>query len=269
MKSILPAIAIVLSSFTLLGQETPQLREIILTKTSGLGSYVVNINEPLLPNEFHALIITYKKNRFVFKNNEALSKTAEMYLEGYDNMTITWDLTPTEEKALQKYVKVSGRQDSKSKSDHLQLKTLKNLGVGINGSVLPSEIATSLGGSVYITYYKFVAGYTYVLGENNDETRNGNAWTRNRIDISLSSASIGYEVAPDLFLKGGFGVYHLGGRTSSGVIGVSVNEVRLNEWIETPSFGVLYMNTPYHFNFGFDLIGVESPLMLFSVGFNL
>jgi hypothetical protein len=45
------------------------------------------------------LIITYEKNRFVFKNNEVLSKTAEMYLEGYDNMTITWDLTPTEEKA--------------------------------------------------------------------------------------------------------------------------------------------------------------------------
>lgn len=62
-----------------------------------------------------------------------------MYLEGYDNMTITWDLTPTEEKALQKYVKVSSRQDSQSKSEQLQPTTLKNLGVEINGSVLPSE----------------------------------------------------------------------------------------------------------------------------------
>ena len=269
MKSLIPAIALLLSSFTLLGQETPQLREIILTKTSGLGSYVVTINEPLLPNEFHALIITYKKNRFVFKNDDVLSKTAEMYLEGYDNMTINWDLTPTEEKALQKYVKVSSKQDSETKAMKDKPSIPKNLGLGINGSVLPSEITTSVGGSVYITYNKFIAGYTYVFGENNDETRNGNAWTRNRIDISLSSGSIGYEVASDLFLKGGFGVYHLGGYTSSGVVGVSVNEVRLNEWIETPSFGVLYMNTPYHFNFGFDLVGVESPLMLFSVGFNL
>ena len=146
---------------------------------------------------------------------------------------------------------------------------LKDFRLSINASIMPSEWTTAIGGSAYFTYKKLLAGYTYVFGENNDVTRNGSSWTRNRIDISLSSGSIGYEVAPDLFLKGGFGVYHLGGSTASGVIQVSVNEVRFNEWIETPSFGVLYMNTPYHFNFGLDLIGTTDPLLLFSLGFNL
>lgn len=158
-------------------------------------------------------------------------------------------------------------------SANAQTKTnspLEDIRISLNASVMPSELTTSIGGSAYLTYKKLLVGYTFVEGSTGRQrTQSGNIVTITDVTIRLNSGSIGYEVSPDLFLKGGFGVNYVGGSVSVVNIGISSSTERFNDWIETPSFGVLYMNKPYHFNFGLDLIGVTDPLLLFSLGFNL
>jgi len=146
---------------------------------------------------------------------------------------------------------------------------LKDFRFSLNLSVLPSETATGFGGSAYLSYKKLLLGYTSVGGAKEHRTQSGNIFTISDVTTSLNSGSLGYEVSKDLFLKGGYGVYYIGNRVQVINLGISSNTQRFSDWIEMPSFGVLYMNTPNHFNFGFDLVGMSSPLMLFSAGFNL
>jgi len=147
---------------------------------------------------------------------------------------------------------------------------LKDLRLSVNASFLPSETVNSFGGSAYIVYKKLLVGYTYLSGATGRrETRSGNILTVTRTYSEFNSGSIGYEVTEDLFLKGGYGAYNIRGRVDVVNLGVSSNGSTFNVPTETLSFGMLYMNTPYHFNFGVDFVGASDPLMLFSLGFNL
>ena len=149
---------------------------------------------------------------------------------------------------------------------------LEDFKLSLNFSVLPSEFTTSSGISTYVNYKKFLFGYTWVSGSTGrQESRSGSLITISQTYLELYSGSAGFEVADDLFLKAGYGVLNL--RGSVKVTDTADNDrtttTNFNDLIDAPSFGVLYMNTPHNFNFGFDLVGMSSPLMLFSAGFNL
>tara|TARA_R110002153_G_scaffold218089_1_gene370562 strand:+ start:829 stop:1731 length:903 start_codon:yes stop_codon:yes gene_type:complete len=278
-------------SAILKGQDT-----VVVFPSAESGVFQVEILTGLIPEELHSLTNKYSEYDYSFKDEEDLRSTMSSYLnDGY--VVVNWRLTKNEKSLLKKYKKRELEDWKKNESlttrrevdnakttigldnnnsttsgngQQYKPKALEDLRLSVNASVMPSELTTSIGGSAYINYKKFLVGYTLVEGSTGRQrTQSGNIVTTTDVTIRLNSGSIGYEVSPDLFLKGGFGINYVGGSVSVGSIGISSSTERFNDWIETPSFGVLYMNRTYHFNFGVDLVGASDPLMLFSLGFNL
>ena len=150
--------------------------------------------------------------------------------------------------------------------------SLKDFRLSVNASVMPSELTTSSGISTYVNYKKILFGFTWVSGATGrQESRSGSLTTFSRTYLELYTGSAGFEVADDLFLKAGYGVLNLRGNVQ--VVNSADNDrtttTNFNDLIDAPSFGILYMNTPNHFNLGFDLVGTQATYMIFSLGFNL
>lgn len=278
-------------AFIVRGQDT-------IASTSNQGTYLIDLFNDLSPENLHYLTKRYGDNKFSFKYEEDLRSTMSSYLND-GLVVVNWRLTKNEKSLLKKYKKRELEDWEKNESltttrevdnakttigldnnnsttagngQQYKPKALEDLRLSVNASVMPSEIVNSLGGSVYLNYKKLLIGYTEVSGgTGRQEFRSGNLYTISQSYIGLNLGSIGYEVSEDLFLKGGYGVFNIS--TELRVIDNANNDYttydNINEFIEIPSFGVLYMNRTYHFNFGVDLVGASDPLMLFSLGFNL
>ncbi|HCY25517.1 MAG TPA: hypothetical protein DHU80_04725 [Cryomorphaceae bacterium] len=142
---------------------------------------------------------------------------------------------------------------------------------------------TSIGGSIYVSYKKLLIGHTVISGGpiSQEYVMDDRYDISQEYDMDLNIGSIGYEVSKDLFLKAGFGVYNQRGETTASNRADCVFPlfVKYNVSMLTPSFGVLYMNRPYHYTIGLDIAAPTrlrvpsptrlAPLMLLSLGFNL